>query len=79
MISFEEVVMAKRAGAYKSEKRKKELIRQKKQQEKRNRRLFKPDGTPQDAEITDSTEDAGQAGTDQTGADQAATETETKE
>ena len=66
--------MAKRAGAYKSEKRKKELMRQKKQQEKRNRRLFKPDGTPQDAEITDSTENAGQAGTDQ-----AATETETKE
>jgi hypothetical protein len=72
MISFEEVVMAKRAGAYKSEKRKKELMRQKKQQEKRNRRLFKPDGTPQDVEIADSTDAAA-------GADQAATETETKE
>lgn len=48
--------MAKRAGAYKSEKRKKELMRQKKQQEKRNRRLFKPDGTPQDAEGMEQTE-----------------------
>ena len=66
--------MAKRAGAYKSEKRKKELMRQKKQQEKRNRRLFKPDGTPQDAETTDSPENADQAATDQAG-----TESETKE
>lgn len=66
--------MAKRAGAYKSEKRKKELMRQKKQQEKRNRRLFKADGTPQDAEIMDSAEEGGQAE-----ADQPATETETKE
>lgn len=33
--------MAKHAGAYKSEKRKKELLRQKKQEEKRQRRLKK--------------------------------------
>ncbi len=38
--------MAKRAGAYKSEKRKKEVKRQKKQEEKRLRRsgLLKPSG-----------------------------------
>ncbi|MBI5073950.1 MAG: hypothetical protein HZB62_02080 [Nitrospirae bacterium] len=38
--------MAKRAGAYKSEKRKKEVKRQKKQEEKRLRRsgLLKPAG-----------------------------------
>ncbi|MCL5024329.1 MAG: hypothetical protein M1497_13385 [Nitrospirae bacterium] len=33
--------MAKRAGAFKSEKRRKELSRQKKQEEKRQRRLNK--------------------------------------
>lgn len=33
--------MAKHAGAFKSEKRKKELLRQKKQEEKRQRRLVK--------------------------------------
>ncbi len=35
--------MSKRTGAYKSEKRKKELIRQKKQEEKRLKRLKKPE------------------------------------
>ncbi|MDA8241397.1 MAG: hypothetical protein M0Z67_13630 [Nitrospiraceae bacterium] len=44
--------MSKRAGAYKSEKRKKELMRIKKQEEKRKRRLLKADGTPQDAEAS---------------------------
>ncbi len=66
--------MAKRAGAYKSEKRKKELMRQKKQEEKRKRRLLKPDGTSQEAETMDSAENAGEAETDQ-----AAAESETKE
>ncbi len=42
--------MSKRAGAYKSEKRKKELMRQKKQEEKRKRRLYKADGSLQEAE-----------------------------
>jgi hypothetical protein len=36
---FREGAMAKRAGAYRSEKRKKEVKRQKKQEEKRLRRL----------------------------------------
>jgi hypothetical protein len=35
--------MAKRAGAYKSEKRKKELVRKKKQEEKRQKRLKQPE------------------------------------
>lgn len=38
--------MAKHAGAYRSEKRKKEISRQKKQEEKRQRRL-KKDADPQ--------------------------------
>lgn len=66
--------MAKRAGAYKSEKRKKELMRQKKQEEKRKRRLYKPDGTPMDVEITDQPE-----GTEQPATDQPAAEPEAKE
>lgn len=66
--------MAKRAGAYKSEKRKKELMRQKKQEEKRKRRLFKPDGTPQDAEGLEQTEGSEAAVTDA-----ASAETEPKE
>jgi hypothetical protein len=66
--------MAKRAGAYKSEKRKKELMRQKKQEEKRKRRLFKADGTPQDADSIEQPE-----GSEPAAADEAAAETETKE
>jgi len=65
--------MAKRAGAYKSEKRKKELMRQKKQEEKRKRRLFKADGTPQDAESMEQTE-----GSEPAVADDSAAETENK-
>jgi hypothetical protein len=42
--------LAKRAGAYRSEKRKKELIRQKKQEEKRLKRLRK--GPGEEAEET---------------------------
>jgi len=44
-----------RPGAYKSEKRKKELLRLKKQQEKRQKRLNKDAGHPQD-ENTELTE-----------------------
>jgi hypothetical protein len=43
-------------GAYKSEKRKKELTRQKKQEEKRQRRLSKAVSTHQDAEKSDTEE-----------------------
>lgn len=48
--------MAKRAGAYRSEKRKKEVKRQKKQEEKRLRRsgLLKPAGESDNPEGTDS-------------------------
>lgn len=47
--------MAKRAGAYRSEKRKKEVKRQKKQEEKRLRRsgLLKPSGEGENPEGTD--------------------------
>ena len=57
--------MAKRAGAYKSEKRKKELMRIKKQEEKRKRRLLKADGTPQDADVAEQEGEAEQPGTEQ--------------
>ncbi len=66
--------MAKRAGAYKSEKRKKELMRQKKQEEKRKRRLSKSEGASEDAGSTDQTEGIEPADTDQ-----AVEENETKE
>jgi hypothetical protein len=46
--------LPKHARAFKSDKRRKELSRQKKQEEKRQRR-FNKDGSPrQDTEITDS-------------------------
>ncbi len=65
--------MAKRAGAYKSEKRKKELMRQKKQEEKRKRRLSKPEGAAEDSE-------AGlEEGAEPADADQAGTKTEATE
>ena len=66
--------MAKRAGAYKSEKRKKELMRLKKQEEKRKRRLSKPEGASEDTEGMDQTE-----GIEPADAGEAAAETETKE
>ena len=42
--------MPKHAGAYKSEKRRKEVARQKKQEERRQRRFHKDDRTPLDSE-----------------------------
>lgn len=50
--------MAKRAGMYKSDKRKKELMRQKKQEQKRQKRLSKGDAAPEesDALISETTE-----------------------
>jgi hypothetical protein len=49
-----------RPGAFKSEKRKKELNRQKKQEKKRQRRLGK-DGSPVDASIDEATTEAAPA------------------
>lgn len=49
--------MAKRAGAFKSEKRRKEMSRQKKQEEKRQRRFSKGDNSLKDTEIIDSDKD----------------------
>ncbi len=46
--------MAKHAGAYKSDKRRKEVLRQKKQEEKRQRRLQKGDSLKKDTEVIDS-------------------------
>lgn len=42
--------MPKHRGAYKSEKRRKELSRQKKQEERRQRRFHKGEHAPSDAE-----------------------------
>ena len=42
--------MPKRAGLYKGERRRKELSRQKKQEDKRQRRFQKGEGTPSDGE-----------------------------
>ncbi|MFZ3122552.1 MAG: hypothetical protein WA104_04190 [Thermodesulfovibrionales bacterium] len=44
--------MAKHGGAFKSEKRKKELLRHKKQEEKRQRRLKKDISQEQDSKST---------------------------
>jgi hypothetical protein len=49
----EEGILAKRAGAYKGEKRRKELARQKKQEERRKKRLQRGD---QDLPETDNVE-----------------------
>jgi len=46
--------LAKRAGAYKSDKRRKEMSRQKKQEEKRQRRLSKGVGVQKDTELIDA-------------------------
>ena len=46
--------MAKRSGMYKSDKRKKELKRQKKQEVKRQKRLSKGDTTPVESEPVES-------------------------
>jgi hypothetical protein len=50
--------LAKRSGMYKSDKRKKELMRQKKQEMKRQKRLTKSDAAPEesDTSITETTE-----------------------
>ena len=45
-----EVIVAKRAGVHKAEKRRKELARQKKQEERRQRRFHKGDRPSPDAE-----------------------------
>ncbi|MEJ2683965.1 MAG: hypothetical protein P8Z71_06170 [Candidatus Sulfobium sp.] len=48
--------MAKRKGAYKSEKRKKELMRQKKQEMKRQKRIHKDEAPEGDTEATSGEE-----------------------
>ncbi len=65
--------MAKRAGAYKSEKRKKELMRQKKQEEKRKRRMSKSEGAAEESQVWL------EEGVGPVEADQAGAETETTE
>jgi hypothetical protein len=54
--SNKEVVLAKHAGAYKSEKRRKELSRIKKQEERRQRRFHKEDRPASDAEKVEQEE-----------------------
>ena len=49
-------ILPKHAGAYKGEKRRKELSRQKKQEERRQRRFQKGDRTPSDAEKVEQEE-----------------------
>jgi hypothetical protein len=51
-----EGTLPKHAGAYKGEKRRKEVARQKKQEERRLRRLHKDDRTPSDAEKVEQEE-----------------------
>jgi hypothetical protein len=51
-----EGILQKRAGAYKGEKRKKELSRQKKQEERRQRRFHKGDRTSSDVEKVEQEE-----------------------
>jgi len=46
------LALAKRAGQYKSKKRKKELLRQKKQDEKRQRRFKRNANREHDTELT---------------------------
>ena len=48
--------MPKHAGAYKSEKRRKEVARQKKQEERRQRRFHKEDLAPSDTEKVEQVE-----------------------
>ena len=48
--------MPKRPGVYRGEKRRKELSRQKKQEERRQRRFHKGDRTPSDAEKVEQEE-----------------------
>jgi hypothetical protein len=48
--------LPKHPGAYKSEKRRKELSRQKKQEERRQRKLSKGDRPPSDAEKVEQEE-----------------------
>ena len=48
--------MPKHAGAYKGEKRRKELARQKKQEERRQRRFHKDDRTPSETEKVEQEE-----------------------
>ena len=48
--------MPKHAGAYKGEKRRKELARQKKQEERRQRRFHKGDRSPAETEKAEQEE-----------------------
>jgi hypothetical protein len=52
----EEGILAKHTGAYKGEKRRKEVARQKKQEERRQRRLHKDDRAPSDTEPVEQEE-----------------------
>jgi len=48
--------LPRHAGAYKGEKRRKEVARQKKQEERRQRRFQKEDRTPSDTEKVEQEE-----------------------
>jgi hypothetical protein len=56
LFKLKEGVLPKHAGAYKGEKRRKELSRQKKQEERRGRRFQKRDRTPSDTETVEQEE-----------------------
>jgi hypothetical protein len=49
-VNKREAILAKRAGVYKGEKRRKEVSRQKKQEERRQRRFHKGDPTSSNVE-----------------------------
>ncbi len=52
----EEGILPKHGGAYKGEKRRKELSRQKTQEEKRQRRFHKKEQSPSDSEKVEQEE-----------------------
>jgi hypothetical protein len=56
LIGIRRGVLPKHAGAYKGEKRRKELARLKKQEERRQRRFQKEERTPSDAERVEQEE-----------------------
>ncbi|TAN39806.1 MAG: hypothetical protein EPN25_10150 [Nitrospirae bacterium] len=71
--------MAKRAGAYKSEKRKKEVMRQKKQEAKRHRRATGTGSEADEGMPAEGSLEAGQEPASESADVPAEAQTETKE
>ena len=65
--------MSKRAGAYKSEKRKKEVMRQKKQEAKRHKRVGGPEREEEGTGATETAENGEQTPSEEPAAEPAET------